>query len=295
MWDRNFYDNRLGAGFIEQLLTPGKLANGQTLTYAYGLQIDEYKGIKQIAHGGAFAGFRCEMVRFPEKRLTVICLANLANIEPDEFALRVADLFLAGSLSTQPEAPKPTVITIARDALAAFAGSYRDPRDGALCTFIVDHDALALERAGGLRIALLPFDQTRFRDKDGRRNIVCDFLLQQDARPRQVRVQIADGPARAFDAIKVASPTPKELEDYVGTYYSPEVEATLTFVIDNGWLQVDPPRRPRQALRVGMHDEFIGSPGTVQFERDASSRVTGFRYNLRRARKVRFDRQSDGH
>src|SRR5262249_40080212 len=81
LWDRNFYDNRLGDGLIDELLTPGKLGNGQPLTYAFGLRIDNDKGLKRVRHGGAFAGFRSEMVRFPERHLTVICLANLDSVD----------------------------------------------------------------------------------------------------------------------------------------------------------------------------------------------------------------------
>ena len=39
LWDRNFYENRLGDGLTAELLTPGRLADGQPLTYAFGLEI----------------------------------------------------------------------------------------------------------------------------------------------------------------------------------------------------------------------------------------------------------------
>jgi hypothetical protein len=106
-------------------------------------------------------------------------------------------------------------------------------------------------------------------------------------------VRVGDNAPRTFEAIERAIPTPKELEDCVGTYYSPEVDATFTLVVDNGQLRVEPPRRPGQTLLAGARDEFIGTPGTLQFERDQSNRVAGFRYNLPRVRKLRFDRQSD--
>ena len=251
------------------------------------------KGLRQIHHGGAFAGFRSEMMRFPERRLTVICLANLASVDPGELAMRVADLCLAGGFPTQPSPAEPPSVKLAHDALVTFAGSYRDPRDGGLWTFVVDDASLTLERSEPVHIPLLPSGPGAFRDKDGQRNIGCEFLPQQGTQPRRVRVRIGHGPERTFEAITRASPTPKELEDYAGTYYSPEVEATFTFVIQNGKLQLQPPHRPRQTLHAGMRDEFAGTSGTLQFERDASNCVTGFRYNLPRVRKLRFDRQSD--
>jgi CubicO group peptidase (beta-lactamase class C family) len=294
LWDRNFYDNRLGEGLVDQLLTPGRLNSGHPLTYAYGLEIDSYRGLKRVQHGGAFLGFRSEMMRFPEKRLTVICLSNLGSIDPGVLAERVADLFLAGSFPAQTVAAVPTV-EVSPEALAAFAGPYRDPRDGGLWTFIVDGASLSLERSGLPRVPLRQSDPKTFRDENGQMKIICTFLPRRDGGPRQVRIEIAGGTVRTFDAIKPVSPTMREMEDYVGLYHSPEAEATFTFVTDNGQLQIERPRQPRQALLAGMRDEFIGNPGTVQFERDASGRVTGFRFNLPRARKVRFDRQSDRH
>src|SRR5438132_6522627 len=41
LWDENFYENKVGGGgreLINQVLTPGKLNNGKTLDYAYGLR-----------------------------------------------------------------------------------------------------------------------------------------------------------------------------------------------------------------------------------------------------------------
>ncbi|HEY4308760.1 MAG TPA: serine hydrolase domain-containing protein [Pirellulales bacterium] len=292
LWDRSFYDNRLGDGLTKQLLSPGKLADGRVLDYAYGLHVDKYKGFTRVEHGGAFAGFRSEMIRFPEQRLTVICLANLGSIEPEALSLQVADLYLADSIPAQPAvAADLSPVKLTADDLAAFAGSYRDPRDGSLWTFIVDDDVLQLERFGPFRIAMLPTGEAGFRDKDGRRNLVCTFIPPQDAKPGQVRVQIDGGTARTFEAVKLASPTPDELQAYAGSYFSPEAEATLTLIFDEGRLKLDAPARPREPLKAGASDEFLGSIGTLQFERNSSNQVTGFRYNLPRVRKLQFNRR----
>ena len=99
-WDQNFYDNRLGRGgrtLIDTLETPGVLNDGDTITYALGLGVDSYRGWRMVSHGGSWAGFRTYMARFPEQRLSVICLCNLADIDPGELATRVADIWLPES------------------------------------------------------------------------------------------------------------------------------------------------------------------------------------------------------
>jgi hypothetical protein len=47
-------------------------------------------------HDGETIGFRTTIQRFPEDGLTIIVLANRADLNPEELALRVADLYLKG-------------------------------------------------------------------------------------------------------------------------------------------------------------------------------------------------------
>ncbi|MFC2160106.1 serine hydrolase domain-containing protein [Acidobacteriota bacterium] len=98
LWDSNFYDNKLGnadQSLIEKMQIPGVLNNGEDRGYAFGLGIGEYKGLKLVSHGGAFVGFRADLIRFPEQKFSVIVLANLGNINPSRLARQVADIYLA--------------------------------------------------------------------------------------------------------------------------------------------------------------------------------------------------------
>ena len=107
LWDQNFYENKLGGGhdFIARLLTPGTLNSGKRLDYAYGLQLGEYKGLRTVKHDGGFAGFVTEMLRFPDQRFTVICLANVrGTIDSTALAYQVADIYLANEFKS--ETPK---------------------------------------------------------------------------------------------------------------------------------------------------------------------------------------------
>ena len=46
-------------------------------------------------HDGETIGFRTTIQRFPDDDLTIIVLANRTDINPEELALKVADLYLA--------------------------------------------------------------------------------------------------------------------------------------------------------------------------------------------------------
>src|SRR5262249_3133353 len=132
-WDRNFYDDKVGgAGFSQQMLTRGKLNNGEEIPYALGLSNEEYKGLKAIAHGGAFMGFRTEMIRFPEHRFTAICLCNIGAANPGMLARQVADLYLADQIkpaeakaggAAAPTRPQQT-LTLTAKQLSEYTGLF---------------------------------------------------------------------------------------------------------------------------------------------------------------------------
>ena len=94
-WDQHFYHQQIGGPqFLDQMLTRGTLNNGRSLDYASGLVHGTHRGLDTIRHGGGFVGFRAEMIRFPQRRFTVICLCNLSARDPTELAKRVADIYL---------------------------------------------------------------------------------------------------------------------------------------------------------------------------------------------------------
>ncbi|UCF79168.1 MAG: beta-lactamase family protein, partial [Candidatus Eiseniibacteriota bacterium] len=81
-WIQNFDDARVGGRCtIEQMHVRGTLNNGDTLSYAYGLIINEYRGLKRISHEGSIAGFRSCVARFPDQALAVIVLSNVASTD----------------------------------------------------------------------------------------------------------------------------------------------------------------------------------------------------------------------
>jgi CubicO group peptidase (beta-lactamase class C family) len=74
---------------------PAKFPDGSTLSYGFGWFLDPYRGHKRMSHDGSTIGFLTTIQRFPEDQLTVIILANRTDIDPEQLALKVADLYLA--------------------------------------------------------------------------------------------------------------------------------------------------------------------------------------------------------
>jgi CubicO group peptidase (beta-lactamase class C family) len=101
-WDRALREHTLlSAVEMEPALTPvrptsgpAKLSDGPSVSYGFGWFLDPYRGHKRMSHDGETIGFRTTIQRFPDDQLTIIVLANRVDINPEELALKVADLYL---------------------------------------------------------------------------------------------------------------------------------------------------------------------------------------------------------
>jgi len=74
---------------------PAKTEEGAAVSYGFGWFLDPYQGHLRMWHYGETVGFRTAIQRFPDDNLTIIVLANRIDVNPQEMALKVADLYLA--------------------------------------------------------------------------------------------------------------------------------------------------------------------------------------------------------
>ncbi|SRR5579871_401531 len=101
-WDRALQRHTLlSAQEMEPALTPvqpsggpAKIQEGQNVSYGFGWFLDPYEGHQRMFHDGGTIGFRTTIQRFPNDHLTMIVLTNRADLDPEDLALKVADLYL---------------------------------------------------------------------------------------------------------------------------------------------------------------------------------------------------------
>src|SRR5712671_1379101 len=131
-WDENFYSPRVGGKeFLGEIQERGKLNNGKVLDYAKGLRLQDYRGLQTVSHGGAWGGYRAELLRFPEQHFSIACLCNVGNANPTKRAHEVADVYL-GSLMQPRDQRKPeeterkekNEISLTAQQSESYAGDY---------------------------------------------------------------------------------------------------------------------------------------------------------------------------
>jgi CubicO group peptidase (beta-lactamase class C family) len=69
-WDGNFYTERVGGpGMTQAMYERARLTSGDTVGYASGLEVGEYRGLRTVGHSGSGGG-DYYLLRFPDARAT---------------------------------------------------------------------------------------------------------------------------------------------------------------------------------------------------------------------------------
>ncbi len=68
---------------------------GKPVSYGFGWFLDNYHGYQRMWHYGETTGFRTAISRFAKPKLTVIMLSNRADVNPELFVSKVADLYFS--------------------------------------------------------------------------------------------------------------------------------------------------------------------------------------------------------
>ena len=115
-------------------------------------------------HGGTLPGFRAELARFVDDKLTVIVLANGNNAEPNSMALGVAALYIPGLI------PERTVARVDPRVLDAYVGQYQpNPSSGVLTVTREGDKLMAQQGSNSEKRELLPETSANFFTKEDRR------------------------------------------------------------------------------------------------------------------------------
>jgi CubicO group peptidase (beta-lactamase class C family) len=296
-WDRNFYSNRLGKGkpsLINSMLEKGRLSSGKKLIYARGLDVDSYRGVPFISHGGAFVGFRAEMIRFPKQRFSVIVLANLGTIDPSGLALEVAEIYLEDILEKKVAPEKkvegPAFITLGETKLRQLAGTYVDKKKEHVVWIKKSAKGLTAIR-GGNPVAFLPVNKTHFVSQAPPHHFSLQFLEKEGI----LHLKLAGaGPAlEEFFHVPDFNPTAKEMSIYTGKYYSPELDVSFTLKLNEGklCLQNENPFKnvPEEGMKPVDKKWFILDWWQIKFEIEKGE-VSSFAISAGRVKNIRFDR-----
>ena len=306
LWDREFYEPVVGdRAVIEQMTTPGVLNNGESGDYAGGLSVETYRGLPTIDHAGGGAGYRTHMIRFPEQRFSVITLCNVTSIRAGMLSHPVADIYLAddfpeaGRAAASPTATGEAYADVPAAKLERLAGTYtRGEPDGNLFKVTFADGGLAVTIDGFGPLELAPLSETLFRVvgfPDPPATIA--FEIEKGGKPTQLGMQIEGDPKTYEFPLKEPTPLTAEVaRDFVGRYYSDEVEVFYNVAFKDGVLRIQLENQGGRILIDSLTqvdvDAFSDPDETVsiKFTRDQQSLVTGMTASSSRVKNLAFAR-----
>ena len=296
-WDRNFYEPRVGGSeLIEVVLSEGRLNNGETIPYAFGLHTEPYRGLRRVWHGG-LAAHRSQLMRFPDQRTSVLTVCNVRGLaEPNGLTERVVDIVLEDAIARVGEDSHATRVNSAGPApspaeLKRLAGIYVN-RDKQMLRPVRMSEGRLQMRQWITWHDLRPLGAGRFRVEGQPLTLV--FRPAPDGSARRMLEEHWDG--RRTPVVLTASPDPRlspaEMDQYTGRFRSDELKAGWTLTHDGDRLQVT--GGPAGGLRVRPTDADVFTDGEyllLLFRRDPAGRVIEFSAATPRTRNIRFVRE----
>jgi CubicO group peptidase (beta-lactamase class C family) len=282
-WDRNFETGRVGGReALERMQRRFVLNDGDTIPYGHGLALGTYRGLRTVGHGGADAGYRSQILRFPDQHLGIAVLCNFPSADPGGRANRVAEVYLGDAMQPVPAAPEPVptpTVPLPRATLERLTGVYVGELPNQVHPIRLARDTL---RSGA--VWLRPVGEDRFEVMG--QNVVVTLRAARGGEPGTLTVP---GAGR-FERRDPWEPTTTDLDTFTGVYHSAELGTDYRIELQNGQLVVRHRKLPTRRLVPTFRDAFLTGGTAVVFTRDAAGVPTGFTLTDGRVWNVAFTR-----
>lgn len=269
---------------VKAAQTSAVLNDGTPTGYGYGLTVGAYRGLTAIGHGGADAGYRAQVERYPERGIAIAVACNASIAAPNVLLRKVADVLIGTS------APPPTlsIDTVARSVplitRQRWAGLYRDTISQQVIRVRLTSDTLRLQDGRTLTAT----SDSSARIGSGGSALVfhstAGVVTSAEQVPRSTRPLV-------FRREAPFAPDRAALATFAGTYESDELDVRYVLATTDSGLVLRQRKLGELKLEPTARDAFAIDDGIfLQFSRDRSRTVSGFTLTDGRMRGVRFER-----
>ncbi len=294
LWDQNFYKNKLGKGgqeIINRMHEEGQLNNGESSGYAFALNNGEYKGLKTVSHGGALAGYRAQLLRFPDQSFSVIILANRGDADPTGRAFQIADLFLKDEFTAEEESDREseeesqTVIDESEFEIEQITGRYH-LRSNIIVRVTREKESLhAVQLWDNSTSELLRLKGNLFGVSSDSTTSMT-FSKLENGKSQTLFVDM-NGAQFTFNRLPDEHITEAQMRRYAGDYYSEELDVNYTIMTEGQQLKV----KIADASPIDLvHIEgstFTSNRGTIRFDQ-SKNKIDQFVLDAGRVRNLSF-------
>lgn len=276
-WNAMLDSQSLGAPLVTALETRGVLNDGRKIAYALGLRVDNYKGLKDVAHGGSTAGYQTFLARYPDNKVSVGVMCNGTSPSAGGIAGSITDEIFGPF----PQTPRTEPAKVSEDELKKLVGIWRNEKTHAPARFLVEN---GVSRWSGAR--LVPMGDGQFSAGSNQ----LKFTFDGNGKPLSAETVDGDGEVRRFVPEKEWMPAPADLASFKGDWFSEEAGATITVAVEGDKAFIK--QRPAMSLPMQplYKDHFSVQGYIVWFTRDKGGKVNELHVGSSRMRDMPFAR-----
>jgi hypothetical protein len=241
-----------------------------------------------VEHSGGDAGYRSNIIRFPEQHFSVVTLCN-TPAPPWRLNLKVADLYLAGDF----KAAAPSILNerssvrLAPEKLAGKEGFYLFEKAGLVTTIAAENGALE-QVEGDDKTPLFTDGNGRFQPPD---SMVSFHFEPAEGEAQRLVVDSPNNPPEDWKHLPAFALAPGTEGEYAGSYYSDELGVAYHIEDKAGKLVLTRRKYPDQTLTPVIRDLFTADDGALAFARDSSGHVSEMSLTTERVRRLKFIRE----
>lgn len=297
LWDQNFYNNKLGKGgqsIIDKMHEEGLLNNGESSGYAFALNNGTYKGLKTVSHGGSLAGYRAQLMRFPKEKFSVIILANRGDANPTRKSFQIADIllkdkFVEKSEKKETKTDKPNTTNELKEyTLKQLTGSY-EIQAGMVLELTLKNDSLHALQTWNKSSYKITNTTGNTYEIPNNNSIQFVFSELKDDFTQLLTV-FQNGNETICKRKEELDLSSLNIEDYIGKYYSEELDATYLLFLEDDKLKVQIANYDSQELTIYGIDIFTSDGDLVRFNR-SNGVIKGFELDAGRVTNLKFEKK----
>tara|TARA_R110000764_G_scaffold240105_1_gene343178 strand:+ start:247246 stop:248871 length:1626 start_codon:yes stop_codon:yes gene_type:complete len=204
---------------FDAMQTLDPLNDGSFNKYAFGVNVDKLFDKKRVSHGGSIGGFRSNIAVFPNERTSIAIITNFSSSGAGLKSNQIAEILFGETLQNKDL----KIVKVSKKKMESYAGTYWDDETYSQRMLTTGGDTLYIGRNAFLPVqddefvAVQSGDATKIEFENGGMTIYPD-----------------SGKPMVFSKFEEEELTKSLAKEYMGTYYSPEIQTAYTIHYEDG-------------------------------------------------------------
>jgi len=293
LWMSNMQTGRVGGRkVVDEVTAPYVEYGSDGAFYGLGIDVTDVRGLKALAHGGADTAHRTMLYYFPDIDAGVVATSNNGSFD-GSIARKVAESFFAEFMEPLPE----KTASIANDESAEIDVDSFDPHLGKYELVDFRGTIIDLSRSGEQLLVSIGDDDEQLVSPisatELRLSADVSLHINLDERGNADSVTLYSPDKYEATRIDEWLPESDQLADFIGRYFSDELETVYDIIADGDGLRLHHARFGDLALTPSYEDTFSAEFPIAEaaFYRDDNGDISGIMVSNGRTQNVRFVKQ----